>query len=74
MALAVYVRGDYAYVANFQSGLAVINVFDPTNPGTPVYEDTPGGAFGVYVSVLENLFLIVKVRKKNTNRIDAWSI
>jgi len=30
--------------------LAVIDISDPTNPGTPVYEDTTGSANGVYVS------------------------
>jgi len=44
------VSGDYAYVADGSSGLAVIDVSDPTNPGTPVYEDTTGAARGVYVS------------------------
>ncbi|MHA1534209.1 MAG: hypothetical protein ACTSP8_05705 [Promethearchaeota archaeon] len=38
----VHVRGDYAYVADGPSGLAVIDISDPTNPGTPVYEDTTG--------------------------------
>ncbi|MBA7555850.1 hypothetical protein ES705_48542 [subsurface metagenome] len=42
--------GNYAYVADYSSGLAVIDVSDPTNPGTPVYEATIGPAFGVYVS------------------------
>jgi len=44
------VSGDYAYVADYFSGLAVIDISDPTNPGTPVYEDTTGLALGVYVS------------------------
>ena len=47
---SVYVNGDYAYVADKTSGLAVINISDPTNPGTPIYEDTTGDACGVYVS------------------------
>jgi len=46
----VYVSGDYAYLATRTEGLAVINVSDPTIPGTPVYEDTAGDARGVYVS------------------------
>ncbi len=49
-AFGVYVSGDYAYVADLESGLAVIDISDPTNPGTPVYEDTTGWARGVYVS------------------------
>jgi len=44
------VSGDYAYLADFDTGLAVINISDPTDPGTPVYEDTTGIARGVYVS------------------------
>jgi len=46
----VYVSGNYAYIADGFSGLAVINISDPTNPGTPIYEDTNGYAWGVYVS------------------------
>ena len=49
-ASGVYVSGDYAYVADSASGLAVIDISDPTNPGTPIYEDTSGSALGVYVS------------------------
>ena len=44
----VYVSGDYAYVAD-ADGLAVINITDPTNPGTVVYEDTAGWASDVYI-------------------------
>ncbi|KKK57687.1 hypothetical protein LCGC14_3051960, partial [marine sediment metagenome] len=54
---------DYAYVADGLSGLAVINVFDPTNPGAPIYEDTPGYAFGVYVSVHENYAYVADADK-----------
>ena len=49
-AMDVCVSGDYAYVADHTSGLAVINISDPTNPGTPVYEDTAGWAWDVCVS------------------------
>jgi len=44
------VSGDYAYVVNYDSGLAVIDISDPTDPGTPVYTETPSWACGVYVS------------------------
>jgi hypothetical protein len=37
-------------VADGDSGLAVIDISDPTNPGTPIYEDTTGYASAVYVS------------------------
>ncbi len=32
------------------SGLAIIDISDPTNPGTPIYENTTGRACDVYVS------------------------
>ncbi|MBA7561723.1 hypothetical protein ES708_03363 [subsurface metagenome] len=50
LAHSVYVSGDYAYVADAGSGLAVIDISDPTNPGTPVYEDTNGFAYDIFVS------------------------
>ena len=34
-ARGVCVSGDYAYIADW-AGFAVINISDPTNPGTPV--------------------------------------
>jgi len=46
----VYLSGDYAYVADQTSGLAVIDISDPTNPGAPVYEATTGDARDIYVS------------------------
>lgn len=49
-ALDVYVSGGYAYVADSDSGLAVIAVSDPTNPGEPVYKDTTPPASIVYLS------------------------
>jgi len=49
-AYGVYVSGDYAYVADYESGLVVIDISDPTNPGTPIYEDTTGWSLSVYVS------------------------
>ena len=49
-AMDVYVSGDYAYVADYDSGLAIIDISDPTNPGTPIYENTTGIASSVYVS------------------------
>jgi len=48
-AYGVFVDGDYAYVADGNSGLAVINISDPTDPGIPVYEDTNGFAYGVFI-------------------------
>ena len=49
-AYGVYVSGDYAYVAAATSGLVVINISDPTNPGAPIYEVTTGFSMDVYVS------------------------
>ena len=36
----VAVAGTYAYVADANSGLAMIDISDPANPGPPVYCDT----------------------------------
>ena len=54
-AIGVTVSGNYAYVADKLSGLAIIDISDPTNPGTPVYRDTNDGysyygAVGVAIS------------------------
>ena len=46
----VFVSGDYAYVADLGSGLAIIDVSDPENPGTTVYRDTTGRSEDVYVT------------------------
>ncbi len=46
----VYVTGGYAYVADCDNGLAIIDVSDPANPGTPLYRDTTGQSYGVYVT------------------------
>ena len=47
----VYVRGDYAYVADNQAGLRIVNI---SNPALPIIEGTcfiPGvNANGVYIS------------------------
>jgi len=50
IAFGVYVSGDYAYVADGNTGLAIISISNPTNPGTLVYEPTSGLARDVYVS------------------------
>ena len=44
------VVGDYAYVADFDSGLRVISVADPAHPVEVGYCDTPGRACGVAVN------------------------
>jgi hypothetical protein len=48
-AFDVVVSGNYAYVADWDDGLAVINISDPMNPGDPIYEDTSGIANGLFV-------------------------
>ena len=32
LARGVYVSGDYAYVADYYSGMAIIDISNPTNP------------------------------------------
>jgi hypothetical protein len=49
-ASGIYVSGDYAYVAIGFSGLAAIDISDPTNPGTSDWKDTGGFPSDVYVS------------------------
>ncbi|UCD83376.1 MAG: VCBS repeat-containing protein, partial [Deltaproteobacteria bacterium] len=46
----VSVSGNYAYLAVRNSGLAIIDISDPLNPGTPVYRDTLGVSYGLYVT------------------------
>ena len=48
-ATKITVSGNIVYVADDASGLAIIDVSDPANPGTPVYMDTTGYALGVAV-------------------------
>ncbi|MHA1717943.1 MAG: fibronectin type III domain-containing protein [Promethearchaeota archaeon] len=45
----VFISGDYAYLATSASGLAIIDISDPTNPGVPIYKSLSGNAFGVFV-------------------------
>ncbi|UCD83446.1 MAG: hypothetical protein JSU92_09015, partial [Deltaproteobacteria bacterium] len=49
-AYGVFVSGDYAYVADWLGGLAIIDVSDPANPGIPVYRDTLDRSRRVYVA------------------------
>jgi hypothetical protein len=50
LAYGVYVSGNYAYVADWDAGLRVIDVSNPSNPREVGYFVTPGLAWGVYVS------------------------
>ena len=47
---AVFVDGDYAYVADFDSGLRIIDISNPAVAFEAGYYDTPDYALGVYVS------------------------
>jgi len=44
------VSGNYAYVADRDSGLRIINISDPAHPIEAGSHDTPGWAFGVAVA------------------------
>jgi hypothetical protein len=49
-ALGVAVAGGYAYVADFDGGLRVIDVSTPSTPVEVGFADTPGRAYDVAVS------------------------
>ena len=48
--LGVAVSGNYAYVADDESGLRVIDITNPSSPFEAGYYDTPGYASGVAVA------------------------
>ncbi|MDH6097941.1 Ig-like domain-containing protein [Anabaenopsis sp. FSS-46] len=48
-ATAVQVVGDYAYVADYESGLQIINITNPSNPSLTGSYNTPDFALGVQV-------------------------
>ncbi|MBN2363363.1 T9SS type A sorting domain-containing protein [candidate division WOR-3 bacterium] len=45
----VFVRDNYAYVADYDMGLRIIDVSNPSNPQEIGFCSTPGYAFGVFV-------------------------
>ncbi|MBU1754218.1 Ig-like domain-containing protein [bacterium] len=49
-AYGVYVQNGYAYVANFQQGLEIIDISNPENPVSTGRYDTNGWAYEVFVS------------------------
>jgi hypothetical protein len=49
-ARGVYVSGDYAYIADYSSGLQIIDISTPSSPSLAGTYDTPGSARGVYAS------------------------
>ena len=44
----VFIAGQYAYVADFDAGLLIIDIIDPANPILIGTCDTPGNARAVY--------------------------
>jgi hypothetical protein len=50
LAQAVYISGDYAYVADGTDGLEIIDISDPENPTQVGQFDNGGVAYGVVVS------------------------
>ena len=49
-AYGVSVSGSYVYVADYKSGLQVIDISNPSSPTITSSVDTPGEAYSVYVS------------------------
>ncbi|MDP8237850.1 MAG: choice-of-anchor D domain-containing protein [Candidatus Hatepunaea meridiana] len=49
LARGVFVDDNFAYIADSDSGLRVVNVFDPENPVEIWHFDTPGNALSVTV-------------------------
>ncbi|MDK2811914.1 MAG: hypothetical protein PWQ78_124 [Petrotoga sp.] len=45
----VFVKDNYAYVANDQNGLVIVDISDPASPKEVGHYDTAGWAWGVYV-------------------------
>ena len=46
----VAVAGDYAYVADQDSGLRIVDISNPATPSETGFCDTPGSAYGVAVA------------------------
>jgi hypothetical protein len=49
-AFGIAIAGDHAFVADYGSGLQVIDISDPTSPSIAGSYDTPGNAYGVAIS------------------------
>jgi hypothetical protein len=49
-AWGVYVSGKYAYVADYDSGLQIIDISTPSSPSLVGTYNTSNYAYGVYVS------------------------
>jgi len=46
----IYVSGAYAYLANYNDGLRIYDITDPTSPQSVGHIDDGGIAYGIYVS------------------------
>ncbi|MHA2002900.1 MAG: LVIVD repeat-containing protein [Candidatus Thorarchaeota archaeon] len=49
-AVDVWVSNNYAYVAHGDTGVVIVDVTDPTNPGTPVIAGVSGSAQDVHIA------------------------
>ena len=49
-ALGITLSGNYAYVADGNSGLLIIDISNPSNPTFKSHYDTPGSVYGVALS------------------------
>lgn len=46
---SVFIEDNFAFVAAYNDGLVIINVTDPLNPGSAVYQSTRGTAYDLFV-------------------------
>ena len=75
----VYIDGDYAYIADGNAGLQIIDITDKKNPDIIATCDTPDDAWGVYVEgnyayIVGNGLQIIDITdKKNPNIISSAS-
>lgn len=64
-AQAVYVSENYAYVADREAGLAIIDISDPTNPGSPIYQDINSKTRDVYVRLHTTTTTTISMRRNS---------
>jgi len=68
LAFGVYVSNNYAYVADYEAGLQIIDISNPASPSLVGSYDTPGLAYGVYIS--ENHAYVADGREAGLQIID----
>ena len=61
----VYVSGEYAYLAVGSSGLAVIDVSNPTNPGASEGEIPFGNYFLIFIGL--SVICLIFTKKRQTD-------